>query len=91
MFYVLMLTPLGTDGPTFSIDDERAVISEPIGACVTYNQHRNLSIQQQRQQLPVFSVCCLLLHACFIHSRTFYEHAFHTIWQIVEVNSFLNH
>ncbi|KAL8616322.1 ATP-dependent RNA helicase [Nucella lapillus] len=44
----------GSEKPGHSIDEERAVQGESTGTTVAFNPYRNLSIEQQRQRLPVF-------------------------------------
>ncbi|XP_076470144.1 putative ATP-dependent RNA helicase DHX35 isoform X2 [Babylonia areolata] len=44
----------GSEKPGHSIDEERAVQGESGGTTVAFNPYRNLSIEQQRQRLPVF-------------------------------------
>ena len=47
---------LGTEAPGQALKEEKAQRSEGGGATVVYNPHVSLSIEQQRQRLPVFKV-----------------------------------
>uniref|UniRef100_A0A2K6G1P8 RNA helicase n=1 Tax=Propithecus coquereli TaxID=379532 RepID=A0A2K6G1P8_PROCO len=44
----------GTEGPGVSISEERQSIAENSGTTIVYNPYAALSIEQQRQKLPVF-------------------------------------
>ncbi|XP_047296310.1 putative ATP-dependent RNA helicase DHX35 isoform X2 [Homo sapiens] len=44
----------GTEGPGVSISEERQSLAENSGTTVVYNPYAALSIEQQRQKLPVF-------------------------------------
>ncbi|XP_069508390.1 probable ATP-dependent RNA helicase DHX35 isoform X2 [Ambystoma mexicanum] len=46
----------GTEGPGVSISEERQSAAEVSGTAVVYNPHASLSIEQQRQRLPVFKL-----------------------------------
>lgn len=46
----------GTEGPGVSISEERQSIAENSATTVVYNPYAALSIEQQRQKLPVFKV-----------------------------------
>nr|XP_012610552.1 probable ATP-dependent RNA helicase DHX35 isoform X3 [Microcebus murinus] len=46
----------GTEGPGVSISEERQSITENSGTTVVYNPYAALSIEQQRQKLPVFKL-----------------------------------
>ncbi|KAL4676270.1 hypothetical protein H8959_010415 [Pygathrix nigripes] len=46
----------GTEGPGVSISEERQSLTENSGATVVYNPYAALSIEQQRQKLPVFKL-----------------------------------
>ncbi|XP_074068065.1 putative ATP-dependent RNA helicase DHX35 isoform X2 [Macrotis lagotis] len=46
----------GTEGPGISISEERQSTAESSGTTVIYNPHAALSIEQQRQKLPVFKL-----------------------------------
>ena len=43
-----------TEKPGLSIDEEKAVSTETASTTVFFNPNKNLSIEQQRQRLPVF-------------------------------------
>lgn len=51
-----MLLCQGTEKPGSAVDEERSVQGEISGSTVAYNPFHNLSIDQQRQRLPVFQV-----------------------------------
>ncbi|XP_043946393.1 probable ATP-dependent RNA helicase DHX35 [Protopterus annectens] len=44
----------GTEGPGTAISEERQSAAEASGTAVIYNPHTSLSIEQQRQRLPIF-------------------------------------
>ncbi|XP_076427215.1 putative ATP-dependent RNA helicase DHX35 isoform X3 [Peromyscus maniculatus bairdii] len=44
----------GTEGPGVSISEERQSVTENSGTTIIYNPYAALSIEQQRQKLPVF-------------------------------------
>ncbi|XP_048406335.1 probable ATP-dependent RNA helicase DHX35 [Stegostoma tigrinum] len=44
----------GTEGPGVSISEERMSSAEASGTAVIYNRYASLSIEQQRQKLPIF-------------------------------------
>lgn len=46
----------GTDAPGQAIKEERTTTTEEGGTTVVYNQNISLSIEQQRQKLPVFKL-----------------------------------
>ncbi|XP_078508280.1 putative ATP-dependent RNA helicase DHX35 isoform X1 [Lissotriton helveticus] len=46
----------GTEGPGVSISEERQSAAEVSGTAVIFNPHASLSIEQQRQRLPVFKL-----------------------------------
>ncbi|XP_073861419.1 probable ATP-dependent RNA helicase DHX35 isoform X4 [Macaca fascicularis] len=46
----------GTEGPGVSISEERQSLTENSGTTVVYNPYAALSIEQQRQKLPVFKL-----------------------------------
>ncbi|XP_043382922.1 probable ATP-dependent RNA helicase DHX35 isoform X4 [Chelonia mydas] len=46
----------GTEGPGVSITEERQSAAESTGVSVIYNPYASLSIEQQRQKLPVFKL-----------------------------------
>uniref|UniRef100_A0A8D0GPU6 DEAH-box helicase 35 n=1 Tax=Sphenodon punctatus TaxID=8508 RepID=A0A8D0GPU6_SPHPU len=46
----------GTEGPGVSISEERQSAGESTGVAVLYNPYASLSIEQQRQRLPVFKL-----------------------------------
>uniref|UniRef100_A0A2K5RCA2 DEAH-box helicase 35 n=1 Tax=Cebus imitator TaxID=2715852 RepID=A0A2K5RCA2_CEBIM len=46
----------GTEGPGVSISEERQSLAENSGTTVVYNPYASLSIEQQRQKLPVFKL-----------------------------------
>lgn len=46
----------GTEGPGVSISEERQSLAENSATTVVYNPYAALSIEQQRQKLPVFKV-----------------------------------
>nr|XP_013802477.1 PREDICTED: probable ATP-dependent RNA helicase DHX35 [Apteryx mantelli mantelli] len=46
----------GTEGPGVSISEERQSPAESSGVTVVYNPYASLSIEQQRQKLPVFKL-----------------------------------
>uniref|UniRef100_A0A8W8K8T0 RNA helicase n=1 Tax=Magallana gigas TaxID=29159 RepID=A0A8W8K8T0_MAGGI len=46
----------GTDAPGQAIKEERTTTTEEGGTTVVYNQNVSLSIEQQRQKLPVFKL-----------------------------------
>ncbi|GAB5569194.1 probable ATP-dependent RNA helicase DHX35 isoform X6 [Prionailurus iriomotensis] len=46
--------PAGTEGPGVSISEERQSLAENSATTVVYNPYAALSIEQQRQKLPVF-------------------------------------
>lgn len=50
-------TIVGTEAPDASLNEERKSANEDSGTSVIYNPNRSLSIEQQRQRLPVFKVC----------------------------------
>ncbi|NWY57724.1 DHX35 helicase, partial [Chionis minor] len=47
---------LGTEGPGVSVSEERQSPAESSGITVIYNPYASLSIEQQRQKLPVFKL-----------------------------------
>jgi hypothetical protein len=47
-------TIVGTEAPDASLNEERKSANEDSGTSVIYNPNRSLSIEQQRQRLPVF-------------------------------------
>lgn len=47
---------IGTEGPGVSVSEERQSPAESSGVTVIYNPYASLSIEQQRQKLPVFKV-----------------------------------
>lgn len=47
---------IGTEGPGVSISEERQSLAENSATTVVYNPYAALSIEQQRQKLPVFKV-----------------------------------
>uniref|UniRef100_A0A2R8MN34 Probable ATP-dependent RNA helicase DHX35 n=1 Tax=Callithrix jacchus TaxID=9483 RepID=A0A2R8MN34_CALJA len=63
-FYPSMAAPVGpvkfwrpgTEGPGVSISEERQSLAENSGTTVVYNPYASLSIEQQRQKLPVFKL-----------------------------------
>uniref|UniRef100_A0A2I3NCC2 RNA helicase n=4 Tax=Catarrhini TaxID=9526 RepID=A0A2I3NCC2_PAPAN len=63
-FYPSMAAPVGpvkfwrpgTEGPGVSISEERQSLTENSGTTVVYNPYAALSIEQQRQKLPVFKL-----------------------------------
>nr|XP_008015627.2 probable ATP-dependent RNA helicase DHX35 isoform X2 [Chlorocebus sabaeus] len=63
-FYPSMAAPAGpvkfwrpgTEGPGVSISEERQSLTENSGTTVVYNPYAALSIEQQRQKLPVFKL-----------------------------------
>ncbi|XP_053430200.1 probable ATP-dependent RNA helicase DHX35 isoform X2 [Nycticebus coucang] len=46
----------GTEGPGVSISEERQSLAENSGTTIVYNPYAALSIEQQRQKLPVFKL-----------------------------------
>ncbi|XP_027801121.2 probable ATP-dependent RNA helicase DHX35 isoform X1 [Marmota flaviventris] len=46
----------GTEGPGVSISEERQSVTENSGTTIVYNPYAALSIEQQRQKLPVFKL-----------------------------------
>ncbi|XP_052062495.1 probable ATP-dependent RNA helicase DHX35 isoform X3 [Mytilus californianus] len=46
----------GTEAPDSALNEERKYTNEDSGATVIYNPNRSLSIEQQRQRLPVFKL-----------------------------------
>ncbi|XP_014441642.1 probable ATP-dependent RNA helicase DHX35 [Tupaia chinensis] len=46
----------GTEGPGVSISEERQSLTENSGTTIVYNPYAALSIEQQRQKLPVFKL-----------------------------------
>ncbi|XP_052040128.1 probable ATP-dependent RNA helicase DHX35 isoform X2 [Apodemus sylvaticus] len=46
----------GTEGPGVSISEERQSVAENSGTTIIYNPYAALSIEQQRQKLPVFKL-----------------------------------
>ncbi|XP_058535533.1 probable ATP-dependent RNA helicase DHX35 isoform X1 [Ochotona princeps] len=46
----------GTEGPGVSISEERPSLAENSGTTIVYNPYAALSIEQQRQKLPVFKL-----------------------------------
>ena len=46
----------GSDEPGTSLDEERKTSNEETGTCIVYNSNVALSLEQQRQKLPVFSM-----------------------------------
>ncbi|XP_058418681.1 probable ATP-dependent RNA helicase DHX35 isoform X3 [Diceros bicornis minor] len=46
----------GTEGPGISISEERQSLAENSGTTIVYNPYAALSIEQQRQKLPVFKL-----------------------------------
>uniref|UniRef100_A0A8C6RH75 DEAH-box helicase 35 n=1 Tax=Nannospalax galili TaxID=1026970 RepID=A0A8C6RH75_NANGA len=46
----------GTEGPDVSISEERQSVAENSGTTIIYNPYAALSIEQQRQKLPVFKL-----------------------------------
>ncbi|XP_041526342.1 probable ATP-dependent RNA helicase DHX35 isoform X2 [Microtus oregoni] len=46
----------GTEGPGISISEERQSVAENSGTTIIYNPYAALSIEQQRQKLPVFKL-----------------------------------
>ncbi|XP_064420527.1 probable ATP-dependent RNA helicase DHX35 [Latimeria chalumnae] len=46
----------GTEGPGSSISEDRQSTTETAGTTVVYNPYASLSIEQQRQKLPVFKL-----------------------------------
>ncbi|XP_036041717.1 probable ATP-dependent RNA helicase DHX35 isoform X2 [Onychomys torridus] len=46
----------GTEGPGVSISEDRQSITENSGTTIIYNPYAALSIEQQRQKLPVFKL-----------------------------------
>uniref|UniRef100_A0A8C0KIB6 DEAH-box helicase 35 n=1 Tax=Canis lupus dingo TaxID=286419 RepID=A0A8C0KIB6_CANLU len=46
----------GTEGPGVSISEERQSLAENSATTVVYNPYAALSIEQQRQKLPVFKL-----------------------------------
>ncbi|KAM8774926.1 putative ATP-dependent RNA helicase DHX35 [Rhynchonycteris naso] len=46
----------GTEGPGVSISEERSSVAENSAATIVYNPYAALSIEQQRQKLPVFKL-----------------------------------
>ncbi|XP_048819446.1 probable ATP-dependent RNA helicase DHX35 isoform X2 [Lagopus muta] len=46
----------GTEGPGVSVSEERQSPAESSGVTVIYNPYASLSIEQQRQKLPVFKL-----------------------------------
>ena len=46
----------GTDKPGAGLKEERRQVGEGSGECVVYNPNVAVSIEQQRQRLPVFKV-----------------------------------
>uniref|UniRef100_A0A2K5K9A1 RNA helicase n=1 Tax=Colobus angolensis palliatus TaxID=336983 RepID=A0A2K5K9A1_COLAP len=48
--------PACTEGPGVSISEERQSLTENSGTTVVYNPYAALSIEQQRQKLPVFKL-----------------------------------
>ncbi|XP_021039250.1 probable ATP-dependent RNA helicase DHX35 isoform X1 [Mus caroli] len=46
----------GTEGPGVSISEERQSVTENSGTTIIYNPYAALSIEQQRQKLPVFKL-----------------------------------
>lgn len=63
-FHPSMAAPLGpvkfwkpgTEGPGVSISEERQSVTENSGTTIIYNPYAALSIEQQRQKLPVFKL-----------------------------------
>uniref|UniRef100_A0A8C9QFK8 Probable ATP-dependent RNA helicase DHX35 n=1 Tax=Spermophilus dauricus TaxID=99837 RepID=A0A8C9QFK8_SPEDA len=49
-------SPQGTEGPGVSISEERQSVTENSGTTIVYNPYAALSIEQQRQKLPVFKL-----------------------------------
>uniref|UniRef100_A0A8C3HYJ5 DHX35 n=1 Tax=Chrysemys picta bellii TaxID=8478 RepID=A0A8C3HYJ5_CHRPI len=47
---------VGTEGPGVSLTEERQSAAESTGVSVIYNPYASLSIEQQRQKLPVFKL-----------------------------------
>ncbi len=57
---VSFISLTGTEAPGIGLQEERSQpteASEGSGSCVVYNPYVSLSIEQQRQRLPVFKVC----------------------------------
>lgn len=50
------ISAAGTEGPGVSISEERQSVAENSGTTIIYNPYAALSIEQQRQKLPVFKV-----------------------------------
>lgn len=50
--FVLSLS--GAEAPGQALKEERTTIAEEGGTTVVYNQNVSLSLEQQRQKLPVF-------------------------------------
>lgn len=50
----------GAEGP--GVCEERELNTEPSGTAVIYNPHSALSVEKQRQKLPVFKVSLKNLH-----------------------------
>lgn len=48
--------PVGSEGPGVSVSEERQSPAESSAVSVIYNPYASLSIEQQRQKLPVFKV-----------------------------------
>uniref|UniRef100_A0A8C4N298 DEAH-box helicase 35 n=1 Tax=Equus asinus asinus TaxID=83772 RepID=A0A8C4N298_EQUAS len=46
----------GTEGPGVSISEERQSLAENSATTIVYNPYAALSIEQQRQKLPVFKL-----------------------------------
>lgn len=47
---------VGTEGPGVSVSEERQSPAESSSISVIYNPYASLSIEQQRQKLPIFKV-----------------------------------
>jgi ATP-dependent RNA helicase DDX35 len=53
---ILILSLQGAEAPGQAIKEERTAVTEEGGTTVVYNQNVSLSLEQQRQKLPVFKV-----------------------------------
>ncbi|XP_048464496.1 probable ATP-dependent RNA helicase DHX35 [Rhincodon typus] len=60
----------GTEGPGVSISEERMSSAEASGTAVIYNRYASLSIEQQRQKLPIFKkINDVGIHLCDLESK----------------------
>lgn len=70
---------IGTEGPGISLSEERQSASESSSVSVIYNPYASLSIEQQRQKLPVFKVLKILwIKLCILLPSTYWYLSFFT-------------